>query len=141
MLTVPQLASIVVIESVTLGIRNRTRGTVLARDARIADGAWTRLVGLLNRSSLVPGEGLWIVPTSAIHTIGMRFAIDAVFLGPLGQAEQDVRVCRVRRVYHQLAPWRMTRYVWGSESVLELPAGVAAASRTEAGDELELQRD
>jgi uncharacterized membrane protein (UPF0127 family) len=34
----------------------------------------------------------------------------------------------------------MTRYVWGSESVLELPAGVVAATQTEVGDELEFQR-
>jgi len=114
---------------------------LLAKSAKVADGTWSRLVGLLNRSSLAVGEGLWIAPTSAIHTVGMRFSIDALFLGPLGQSEQHVRVCRVRRIYHSLAPQRLTRYVWGSESVLELPAGVAAASRTEVGDELELERE
>src|SRR6266404_7716231 len=109
------------LKQVTLGIRNRTRGTLLATRALVADGTWTRLVGLLNRSSLEPGEGLWLAPTAAIHTVGMRFSIDAIFLGAMeaaGSAGPACRVCRVSRVYHGLAPWRMTRYVWGAASVL-----------------------
>ena len=127
----------------TLAIRNRTRGGLLAGRAGVADTTWSRLVGLLNRGSLEAGEGLWIVPTAAIHTVGMRFPIDALFLGEMrddGVGEKPRRVCRVRRVYQGLPPWRLTRYVWGSESVLELPAGVVAASGTEVGDELEFQR-
>jgi uncharacterized membrane protein (UPF0127 family) len=128
-----------------LAIRNVTRGGLLAGRAGVADSTWSRLVGLLNRSSLESGEGLWITPTAAIHTVGMRFPIDVVFLGEMresgNRAEEKLRrVCRVRRVYKGLHPWRMTRYVWGSESVLELPAGVVAATQTEVGDELEFQR-
>ena len=106
----------------------------------MADSTWTRLLGLLNRSALAPGEGLWLFPTSSIHTVGMRFPIDAVFLGPLWTEPEKRRACQVHRIYHALDPWRITRYVWGSESVLELPAGVAAATLTEAGDELEFTR-
>ena len=126
----------------TLAIRNRTRGGLLAERAGVADTTWSRLVGLLNRASLEAGEGLWI-PTAAIHTMGMRFPIDALFLSEMrddGTQGSPRRLCRVRRVYQRLRPWRMTRYVWGSESVLELPAGVVAATRTEVGDELEFQR-
>lgn len=126
--------------AVMLGIRNRTRGTVLADRAGVADSTWTRLVGLLNRSTLAPGEGLWLLPTSSIHTVGMRFPIDALFLGPMRMEPEKRRACQVQRIYHALHPWRITRYVWGSESVLELPAGVIAATRTEVGDELEFQR-
>src|SRR5258706_706103 len=123
-----------------LGIRNRTRGTVLADRAGIADSTWTRLVGLLNRPALSSGEGLWLTPTSSIHTVGMRFPIDAVFLGPMRTEPEKRRACRVERIYRALGPWRVTRYVWGSERALELPAGVIAASRTEVGGELEFQR-
>ncbi len=117
----------------------------MAERAGVADSAWTRLVGLLNRASLESGEGLWIVPTAAIHTVGMRFPIDAVFLSEMRELngcapESRRRVCMVRRVYRGLRPWRLTRYVWGSQSVLELPAGVVAATQTEVGDELEFQR-
>ena len=119
-----------------LGIKNCSRGTVLGSRIRLADGTWTRLAGLLNRARLDPGEGLWIMPSSAIHTMGMRFSIDAVFLEKM-QAEKRRRV---KRIYHCLAPWRMTGFVWGAESVLELPAGTVEASKTEVGDELEIQR-
>jgi uncharacterized membrane protein (UPF0127 family) len=122
-----------------LAIRNVTRGSLLADRAGVAGTTWSRLKGLLNRSSLESGEGLWI-PTTAIHTVGMRFPIDAVFLGAMREGGGHGKVCCVRRVYRGLRPWRMTRYVWGSESVLELPAGVVAATHTEVGDELEFQR-
>jgi uncharacterized membrane protein (UPF0127 family) len=115
----------------------------LAECAGVADTTWSRLVGLLNRQSLEAGEGLWIIPTAAVHTMGMRFPIDALFLSEMRDdraGEKPRRVCRVRRVYRELPPWRLTRYVWGSKSVLELPAGVVAATGTEVGDELEFQR-
>jgi uncharacterized membrane protein (UPF0127 family) len=110
-------------------VTNRSKGRVVAERVQAAEDTRTRLIGLLNRRRLDRGEGLWI-PTAAIHTLGMRFAIDAVFLD--GQR-------RVQKVYHQLPPWRITRYVWGARSVLELAAGAAAAAEVEEGDELEME--
>jgi len=46
----------------------------------VADRPATRNKGLLGRNSLASGEGLWIVPCEAIHTFGMRFPIDLVYL-------------------------------------------------------------
>ncbi|MBO0702603.1 MAG: DUF192 domain-containing protein, partial [Candidatus Dormibacteraeota bacterium] len=57
-----------------------------------------RGVGLLGRDALEPGTGLWIHPCKSIHTFGMRFSIDAVFLD---------RRHRVVRVVAGLRPWRM----------------------------------
>ena len=122
--------------------RNRSKGTEIAGRVEVADGSWTRLVGLLNHSRLDQGEGLWIYPCSAVHTWGMRFPIDAVFLEkmePLEEPGAHGRLCRVRRVYRQLPPWRMTRLVWGAESVLELAAGTAEQTSIEVGDELEIR--
>lgn len=117
---------------------------MLASRVRVADSSLARMVGLLNRSSLEPGEGLWIYPSQAIHTLGMRFAIDAIFLERARRAAEDsssgTRFYRVRRIYQRLAPWRLTRFVPGASSVLELPAGTVQASHTEVGDELEIQR-
>ena len=109
-------------------VRNRTRGTTLADQVRIADTPASRLVGLLRETSLEPHEGLWIYPSQAVHTFGMRFPIDVAFLD---------RHRRIRRIYHELVPWRFTRLVWSARSVLELPAGVLARSGTEVGDELQ----
>lgn len=83
-----------------------------------------RLRGLLGRRQPEP---LLLAPAASIHTSGMRFAIDAVFL------DADLRVVRVVRA---LPPWRFAA-ARGARAVLELPAG-AAGGLTE-GDRLSLR--
>ena len=109
-------------------VRNRTRGTDVADRVLLADTPRERRLGLLKQSALAPDEGLWIFPTQSIHTFWMGFPIDVAFLD---------RHLRVRRVYHQMLPFRMTRLVWGARSALELASGVLGRSGTEAGDELQ----
>ena len=109
-------------------VRNRTRGVTLGCDVRLADTPRARRTGLLGHDKLNTGEGLWIYPTQAIHTFGMRFPIDVVFID---------RRMRVRRMYHQLAPFRLTSLVWSAQSVLELPSGSLAGTQTAVGDELQ----
>lgn len=108
-------------------VRNTTKGTWLAFQAEVASTSSERRRGLLGREQLLPGEGLWIVPCEAIHTFGMKFPIDAVFLA---------RDRRVVKIYRALAPWRVA-FSLVSHSVLELPAGTIEASHTEPGDQLE----
>ncbi|MBI2822106.1 MAG: DUF192 domain-containing protein [Acidobacteria bacterium] len=109
-------------------VHNRTRGATLAANVRLADTPRSRRIGLLKHERLEPGEGLWIYATQAIHTFGMRFPIDVAFLD---------RLLRVKRVYHRLAPYRLTSLVWGARSVLELAAGSLASTGTAVGDELQ----
>ena len=110
-------------------VHNRTRGATVAANVQLADTPRSRRIGLLRHESLEPGEGLWIYPTQAIHTFGMRFPIDVAFLD---------RGLRVKRVYHGLAPFRLTSLVWGAKSVLELPSGSLASTGTAVGDELQI---
>lgn len=84
-----------------------------------------RAVGLLGRSALPPGTGMWLHPCRSIHTLGMRFPIDAVFVDRRGVV---VRVCG------WLRPWRLVPFVWRARGVVELPAG--AARGLTAGDQL-----
>ena len=104
-----------------------TRGSVLASDCRVADSFLSRGLGLIPRSSLREGEGLRITKTSSITMWFMRFAIDAVFVDRAG---------RVVRVAERLAPWRTAVIARGAAEVVELPAGTAAETRTQAGDEI-----
>ena len=60
--------------------KNTTTGAVIADAVAVADTRATRAVGLLSRSGLEPGEGLWIVPSRGVHTCGMRFSIDVIAL-------------------------------------------------------------
>ena len=57
----------------------------------------------------------------------MRFSIDALFLDRGG---------RVVRVAERLPVWRIATAAHGARDVLELPAGTAARTATQAGDEL-----
>ena len=112
-------------------VENRNRGTMLGSKIRLADTARSRRTGLLKHETLEAGEGLWIFPTQAVHTFGMRFPIDVVFL--------DSSLL-VKRVYVGLQPWRLTTFVWGAKSVLELPCGSLAGSGTIVGDQLHFSR-
>ena len=59
---------------------NATRGTVLGESIRVADTGLSRIVGLLGERALLPDEGLLIVPSQGVHTLGMLFPIDVVVL-------------------------------------------------------------
>jgi uncharacterized protein len=109
-----------------ISVYNLTRDTVLASAAEIADRGATRRKGLLGRSGLRDGEGLWIVPCESVHTIGMQFAIDLVYLD---------RNHRVRKVRSSVPAWRMSACLL-AHSVLELPAGTIERTETMAGDHI-----
>lgn len=113
-----------------LRVRNLTRGTVLADSADVANTSRARRTGLLKHASLEPGQGLWLVPCEAVHCFGMKFAIDVLFLN---------RQRKVLKVRHNMGR-RGVAFSLLAHSVLELPAGTAAATKTEAGDRLELER-
>jgi uncharacterized membrane protein (UPF0127 family) len=108
---------------------NLTKKTWLATKVRKADSFLTRLVGLLKRTHLGPEEALWLMPSKGIHTIGMKFPIDVVFLD-----KNNVALATVS----ELAPNRITAVRWRGQSVLELPKGTLQKSRTEIGDQLEI---
>ena len=111
-----------------LQVLNLTRGTVLATQLTKAHTGATRRKGLLDRKGLLPGEGLWIAPCESVHTFFMHFPIDLVYLD---------RKLKVKKVRHSVAAWRMSVCL-AAHSVLELPAGRAAATRTERGDAVKI---
>src|SRR4030088_896304 len=61
-------------------ILNLTRQAVLADCVEVADHGASRRKGLLGRNGLPAGEGLWIVPCESVHTFGMKFPIDLVYV-------------------------------------------------------------
>ena len=111
-------------------VRNLTKGTLIATNAAAADTSAKRRTGLLKHESLPQGEGLWIVPTEGIHTFGMKFPIDVLFLS---------RARKVIKMRPNMGRRRISLCVW-AHSVLELPAGVIDATGTTRGDRLEFER-
>ena len=94
----------------------RQDGTVLCARCAVAERPWSRMRGLLGRSSLAPGEGLLLRPAGSIHMAFMRFAIDAVF------CDRDLVVVDV---VPSLKPWRAAGRR-GAKVVFELVEGAAA---------------
>jgi uncharacterized membrane protein (UPF0127 family) len=111
-------------------IRNATRNRTLGNAIRKADTFLSRFKGLLRKSGLPEGEGLWIVPCNSIHSIGMRFEFDALFLDS-GK--------RVVGLYKRFRRNRISRIFWNAQGVLELPAGTVERTGTEVGDEIEFR--
>jgi uncharacterized protein len=110
---------------------NQTRQAYLATDLAVANTHWTRLRGLLGLRSgdFRNGSGLWIVPCHGVHTLGMGFPIDVVYL------DDAMTVIDIRR---DLQPWRFAPVRTQASSVLELPCCTADETRTAVGDKIQI---
>src|SRR6266478_3911536 len=115
----------------TVRATNATRSTVLGQRIRVAETGLTRIVGLLGEHELLPGDGLLIVPSQGVHTLGMQFPIDIAVL------DDDWKVMAIRRA---MRPFRMTRMFWRAAAVLELPSGMLESTSTLVGDRIEFAR-
>jgi hypothetical protein len=110
-------------------------GAVVCERLTIGESFARRFMGLMGRSSLAEDEGLYL-PTSSIHMMFMRFAIDALFLS--APATDGTR--RVVGVREHLPPWRgLVLPVRGARAVVELPAGRLAAAGVSVGDEVVIE--
>ena len=112
----------------TVGIA-RT-GTVLARRANKAETLLSRFIGLLGHRTLPDDEALIFEGCRSIHTIGMRFAIDVVFVD---------RSWVVVELMPKLAPGRLPMPVWGGWAVVELAPGRIGQAGLRKGDQLLLR--
>ncbi len=110
---------------------NRTRQTFLATEMRIANTHLTRLRGLIGTraGAFGFGQGLWIVPCHGVHTWGMRFALDLVYLDA-----NDVVV----HLEENVKPWRFAPIRMDTATVVELPWHTVWNSGTKIGDQIEM---
>ena len=108
-------------------VHERT-GKVLAQQLEMPGTFMGRGIGLMFRRTLEPGRGMWINPCNGIHMMFMNFPIDAVFL--------DSKE-RVRKVYPKVPAWYgVVWFVWGAQSVLELPPGSTTGLDLQKGDQI-----
>lgn len=114
----------------TVTMRCVERNILIADQVLVADHFFSRLKGLLGRSALAPGSGLWLIPCDAVHTLGMKFAIDVVFLDGRG---------RVVGWREDLKPGQFAR-VKGAKSVVELPSGWLRQKNIHCGEHWEIGR-
>lgn len=100
---------------------------VLFQNLEVVEGYWNRMMGLMGRGQLDEQQALFFDHCNAIHTCFMKFSIDCVFLDEKGI---------VKKVYHNIRPWRMAGPVWGAKSVVEMTAGMALKNKIQLGDHL-----
>ena len=110
-------------------IINLDKKTWLATKVRKADSFLTRLLGLVKRRKLGPEEALWLVPNKGVHTVGMKFPIDVIFLDRNNKVVDTVPA---------MVPYRATKIHLTAYSALELPNGAIRKSLTESGDRLDI---
>ena len=106
---------------------NVTRQSFINLGVTVADTLLARWRGLLGKMRLRSDEGLWVIPSRGIHTFGLMFSIDVVYL--------DAEL-RVVHLVENLGPLRIAPIRLHCESVLELPARSIYGSGTQVGDQL-----
>ena len=110
-------------------IFNQTRQSFLHLGVSVADTSLRRLKGLVGRLTLRSDEGLWVMPSQGIHTIGLFFPIDVIYLN---------ESCQVVHLIEHMKPFRIAPIRIHCRSVLELPARTIYTSNTQVGDQLML---
>jgi uncharacterized membrane protein (UPF0127 family) len=111
----------------TYCVYNQTRETFLSLSVTAADTIFTRLRGFIGRLKLGSDEGIWLVPSRGVHTLGVLVPLDLIYL------DENYRV--IHLVEHfptfRIAPLRIQ-----AESVLEVPTHTIYSSQTQPGDQL-----
>jgi uncharacterized membrane protein (UPF0127 family) len=97
---------------------------------RLADGYFSRLRGLLGRKRLEPSEGLLLTRCASIHTFGMGYPLDLVFLD---------KSCRVIKCCEEIKPYR-TASARGAYYTLELSAGTLHRQKISIDDRISMHQ-
>ncbi|MHB1651932.1 MAG: DUF192 domain-containing protein [Desulfitobacteriaceae bacterium] len=108
-------------------LRNARTGRNIGESVWLADTYWTRLRGLLGRSVLNPGEGLWLQPCQQVHMLGMIYPLSIWFIDEYN---------KVFEIIDTLYPWEISSKYSNATSVLEFPVHWAEMTGTVVGDEL-----
>jgi uncharacterized membrane protein (UPF0127 family) len=111
----------------TYCVYNQTRECFLSLGVTPADTTFTRLKGLIGKLQLRIDEGLWVVPSCGIHTMGVLFPLDLIYV------DQNHRVVHVIEHFPR---FRISPLKTQAASVLELPTHTIYSSQTQAGDQL-----
>ncbi len=108
-------------------VYNQTRETFLSLSVTAADTIFARLRGFIGRLKLGYDEGIWLVPSRGVHTLGVLVPLDLIYL------DENHRVIHLVEYFptFRIAPLRAQ-----AESVLELPTHTIYSSQTQPGDQL-----
>lgn len=113
-----------------MGYRCCMDGNEIIGTIRVADKFFTRLRGLLFKDEIGDDEGLLILPCNQVHTIGMKFNIDVVFLSQAGEVLYFEKV---------MLPGKISPIIKGCKKVLELKEGTIRSKDIRIGKLIEFE--
>jgi uncharacterized protein len=96
----------------SIRLRELPRRRVCGRTVPVALGFRSRLLGLAGLDEAAAGPGLLIPDCASVHTFGMRFDLDLIFLD---------RHHRPLRLHTRVPPFRLA-WQRGAAAVLEIPS-------------------
>ena len=108
-------------------VYNTSRETFLSLGVHAADTAALRLRGLLGKLRLTTEDGLWVVPSRGVHTLGLLFPLDLIYL------DTD---CRVIHMQESFQPFGVAPLIAQAASVLQLATHSIYSSHTQLGDKM-----
>jgi hypothetical protein len=111
-----------------MSVRNKTRGTLLAKHLITLNSNFHHTLRFLNRRGIPRNCALWIAPCSSIYTIGMRKSVDIAYLSGNGH---------VVKMLKNFPPDCLADSTARAVSAVELPADTLCVSQTAVGDEIE----
>ena len=111
-----------------MALVNQRTDEALAERIELAVTRSDRRKGLLGRDVFESSSALIIAPCFSIHTMFMRFDIDAVFVDDDGRAV---------KVVQGMGPWRIAVQPF-AHAVVELPAGSLRDRPVDVGDRPDL---
>lgn len=88
---------------------------------------WQRLRGLLGTKILMEDCGLLIRPCNSVHMLGMRYAIDVVYLDERGI---------IIKIVENLTPWSGISCCFQAKGALEIASGMAKKYKFYVGQKL-----
>jgi uncharacterized membrane protein (UPF0127 family) len=106
---------------------NKTRESFLSLSVTAADTHLSRLKGLVGKIRLKSDEGIWVIPSQGVHTLGVLFSVDLIYL------DAEYRVIHLAESFgsFRIGPIRPS-----CASVLELSTRTIYSSQTQIGDQL-----
>lgn len=102
----------------------------IAGNILVANSFFKRLIGLKRFKELKDDEGMLLYPCSRIHTFGMKFDIDVVFLS------KDMTILDIQQ---RMAPGQICKKVKNTHKILELKGGITEIYSLEPGDTLRFE--
>jgi len=112
-------------------VYNETRECFLSFGVTVANTFFARMKGLIGKLRLSADEGVWIIPSQGIHTLGVLFPLDIIYL------DDDLKV--IYTLEH-FPTFRVGPLKSRAASVLELPAHAIYTSQTQPGDQFVICR-